>query len=220
MNQPKPISLLLVDDHQLVREMLTDRLAEEPGMVVVGAVGNADLAVTEAIKLKPDVILMDIDMPGRLCFDAAQAIRSHSNNTRIIFLSAFFHDRYIEQALGVEGAGYLTKNEPMEVVVKAIRAVASGDTYFSPEVHARIVVDTDCTRLLHKKQSRAATLTPRELEVLRYVSRGMSKKEIGRTMYISPKTVHNHTNNLMCKLDIHDRVELSRFAIREGLADA
>ncbi len=216
----RSIALLLADDHELMREMLARHLEDEPDMTVVGDVGSADEAVAEAAKLKPDIIVMDIDMPGRLCFDAARTIQSHSPQIGIVFLSAFFHDRYIEQALACEAAGYVTKKEPTSSVVKAIRAAASGGSYFSPEVEARIIVDADGIRLLHKKQSRAATLTPREVEVLRYVARGLSEAVIAQTMHVSPKTVHNHTNHVMGKLDIHKRVELSRFAIREGLAEA
>ena len=214
------ISLLLVDDHTLLRKMLGDRLENEPDMAVVGTVGNADDAVTEAIKLKPDIIMMDIDMPGLACFDAARMIGAQCPNTRIIFLSAFFNDRYVEQALAVEAAGYLTKSEPPESVVSAVRAAASGRSYFSPQVQSRIVVGSNGTRLAPKKRSRVSTLTERELEVLRYVARGMSKKRIAKTMHISAKTVNNHTTHVMAKLDIHDRVELARFAIREGLAEA
>lgn len=214
------ISLLLVDDHALMRQMLADRLESEPDMVVVGTVENADDAVTEAIRHKPDIILMDIDMPGLGCFDAARTIRDHCCQTRIIFLSAFFNDRYIDEALAVEAAGYLTKSEPPESVVHAIRTAMSNRSYFSPQVQSRIVVDSDGTRLTGKRQSRVYTLTKRELAVLRYIARGMSKKEIAQTMYISAKTVNNHTSHVMSKLGIHDRVELARFAIREGLAEA
>lgn len=216
----KPISLLLVDDHALMRRMLADRIACEPDMLVVGTVEDADAAVAEAIRQRPDIILMDIDMPGVICFDAARTIQELCPKTRIIFLSAFFNDRYIDQALAVEAAGYLTKTEPPESVIAAIRAVAAGKSYFSPQVQSRIVVDSDGIRLAQPKQSRASTLSGRELEVLRYLARGMSKKQIAQTMYISAKTVNNHTAHVMDKLDIHDRVELSRFAIREGLAGA
>lgn len=216
----KPISLLLVDDHALVRTMLADRLANEPDVQVVGSVENASAAVTIAIKQKPDVILMDIDMPGLICFDAARMIKKIHPRTCIIFLSAFFHDRYIEQAFEVEAEGYLTKTEPPESVIAAIRAVAAGKSYFSPEVQSRIVIDTDGVRLVNTKRSRASTLSERELEVLRYLARGLAKKQIAETMHISIKTVSNHTSHIMDKLDIHDRVELSRFAIREGLAEA
>lgn len=216
----KPISLLLVDDHALVRTMLADRLAREPDMQVIATVENAGAAVAQAARQNPDVILMDIDMPGLSCFDAARTLRRLCPKTCIIFLSAFFNDRYVEQALEVEAAGYLTKTEPPESVIAAIRAAAAGKSYFSPEVQSRIVVDSNGTRLAQAKRSRASTLSKRELEVLRYVARGMSKKEIAQTMILSVKTVERHSCNLMDKLDIHDRVELSRFAIREGLAEA
>ncbi len=214
------ISLLLVDDHALVRNMLCDRLSCEPDMVVVGKVENADLAVTEAFRLRPDVVVMDIDMPGVACFEAARMIQTECLETRIVFLSAFSNDRYIEQALEIEASGYLTKTAPPEEVVCAIRMVAAGRTYFSPEIQERIVVDQCTTRLSHARQCRSSTLTPRELEVLRYIARGLKEREIAETMHLSPKTVHCHTANLMNKLNIHRAIDLARFAIREGLAEA
>jgi DNA-binding NarL/FixJ family response regulator len=155
-----------------------------------------------------------------LCFDAAKTIGTQCPHTRIVFLSAFFHDRYIEQAMAVQAWGYITKGEPEEAVVKAIHNVSAGVACFSPEVQRRIVVDAQGARLARKKQSRASTLSERELEVLRYLARGMTKKGIARTMHLSVNTVNRHTTNIMTKLDIHDRVELARFAIREGLAEA
>lgn len=214
------ISIMLVDDHSMVRSMLRDRLEVEPDMTVVADVGSADEAIAQAAKLKPDVILMDIDMPGIVCFDAARSIMTESPNTRIIFLSAFFHDRYIEQALEVRAWGYITKSEPEQAVVNAIRTVHTGATYFSPEVQGRIVVDARGPRLAHQAISRVSTLTERELEILRYLARGMSKKEIADTVQISVNTVNRHTSSIMNKLNFHDRVELARFAIREGLAEA
>lgn len=214
------ISVLVVDDHAMVRQMLMNRLDREPDITVVAGVSNADDAITEAIRLKPDIVLMDIDMPGMLCFDAAKTIGTQCLETRVVFLSAFFHDRYIEQAMGVQAWGYITKSEPEEAVVKAVHNVAAGVAYFSPEVQGRIVVDAQGARLARKKQSRASTLSERELEVLRYLARGMAKKDIARTMHLSVNTVNRHTANIMTKLDMHDRVELARFAIREGLAEA
>ena len=215
-----PIRILLVDDHTLMREVLGERLSAEPDFEILGSVSNADDAVSEAVTQHPDVVLMDIDMPGLLCFDAAKMIQDRCPKTRIVFLSAFFHDRYIEQALAVGASGYLTKSEPIGTVIESIRAAASGRTYFSPEVQARILVDTDGTRLANTARSRASTLTPRELEILRYIARGLSQKEIAETMYLAVATVRTHSVNLMRKLDIHSRVELARFAIREGLAEA
>lgn len=215
----RTITVLLADDHALVRESLGNWLRESGDIRVVGEVGSADEAVAVAVRERPDVVLMDIDMPGLLAFDAVRTIRTRCPNTRIIVLSGFFHDRYIEEALSAEASGYITKGESADAVVRAVRAVASGGTYFSPEVQARIVVDTHGARLAAEGSTRASTLTPRELEVLRYIARGLSKKDIAAIMHLSVKTVDNHSTSLMTKLNIHDRVELARYAIREGLAE-
>jgi DNA-binding NarL/FixJ family response regulator len=213
------ITILIVDDHALVRMALGDRLEQAPGLTVVGLAEDAGIAIRLAAQHQPDIILMDIDMPGVVCFDAAMEIRVRSPETHIIFLSAFFNDRYIESALAVEAAGYITKSEPPRTVITAIRAVMAGGVYFSPEVRSRIVVDADGAKLSSEPRSRASTLTPREVEVLRYVARGLSRKEIAATLDLSLKTVECHCSNLMTKLRIHDRVELARFAIREGLVE-
>ena len=216
----KPISIVVVDDHALVRETLRERLSAEPDMRVVATAHDADEAVTRAVKHRPDIILLDIEMPGLLVFDAARTIRSLCPHTRIVFLSAFYHDRYVEQALSIECAGYLTKNETAETVVDALRIVSAQGVYFSPQVRAQIVVGHDGPRLAHTHRSRTDRLTPRETEVLRYIASGLSKKDMAQLMRLSIKTVDRHAATLMAKLDIHDRVGLARFAIREGLARA
>lgn len=216
----QPISIVLVDDHALLRETLRDRLEKEIEMTVVGTADNAGDAVELVASLEPDVLVMDIDMPGQSCFDAAKKARAASPKTRVIFLSAFFHDRYIESALASEATGYVTKDEPPDTILNAIRRVASDLAFFSPKVQSRLVIDAKGVRLGEENLSRASRLTTRELEVLRYLARGLPKKEIAAVMHVSVKTVSRHTENLMEKLDIHDRVELARFAIREGLAEA
>jgi DNA-binding NarL/FixJ family response regulator len=138
----------------------------------------------------------------------------------VIFLSAFFHDRYIEEALEAGASGYVTKNEAPGSLLSAIRKVSSGFTYFSPEVHERLVVDVSGLRLRSESHTRGFSLTDRETETLRYVAQGLAKREIANIMHLSVRTVDAHVRNLMAKLDIHDRVELARFAIREGLAEA
>jgi DNA-binding NarL/FixJ family response regulator len=210
--------ILMVDDHALVRQALCDRLEKEATLEVVGTASTADEAIVIVAEARPDIVLMDIDMPGMICFDAAQRIAGIVPEVRLAFLSAFFHDSYIEQALKVRARGYLTKIEPLDTLVAAIHEIARGGVYFSDEVKSRLVLERDGVKLAGAGQTRASTLTKRELEVLRYIARGMSKKEIASTMHLSVKTIENHSNNLMSKLDIHDRVELTRFAIREGLA--
>ena len=216
----RPISIIFADDHALVRETLGNWLADAADLLVVASVSNADNAVAAAIEHQPDIVLLDVDMPGLECFEAARRIKARCAETRILFLSAFFHDRYIEQALAVEASGYITKTEPPESVLRAIRQVASGVAYFSPEVKSRIVITTGGVKLTRKAQSRMSTLTPQQLRILRYLAQGLSKKEIASILSLSEKTIARHCDNLMAKLDIHDRVELARFAIREGIVEA
>lgn len=213
-----PIRVLVVDDHDMVRTMLRDRLESEPEISVVGGASTAEDAVSAALELKPDIVLMDIDMPGMSCFEAAKLIGQRCPNIRTIFLSAFVQDRYIEEAMQAGAWGYVAKTQPAEILITAIRNVASGAAYFSPEIQARVIVGKDGQSLGEATSSRMSTLTPRELEVLRYLALGMSKKEVAQTVHISVNTVNRHTSSLMNKLNIHDRVQLSRFAIREGLA--
>jgi DNA-binding NarL/FixJ family response regulator len=216
----KSITILIADDHDSLRELLKFRLDAQPDMKVVAHVSDAEAAATEAINLKPDIILMDIDMPGLSAFDAAERIGVRCPKTRIIFFTAFVRDRFIEQALAVKAWGYVTKMEQADSVVKAIRDVASGFAYFSPAVQKRLVMGPKGPRLAQESQSLSATLTDREREVLCYVARGLTKKDIADTMCVSVKTVDYHCTNVMDKLKIHDRVELARFAIREGMIEA
>jgi DNA-binding NarL/FixJ family response regulator len=213
------ISVLLADDHTLLRQTLQNWLLRTPDIHVIATAPDADQALQHALDLKPDVVVMDIDMPGLHCFDAADTILTRCPDTRVLFLSAHHQDRYIEAALRVGASGYITKAEPAEVVIQAIRSVAAGAAYFSPEVQSRLVFGPDGVTLGSHAQSRASTLTPQQTRILRYLARGMSKKEIAKTVHLSESTVNRHCENLMARLDIHDRVELARFAIREGLAE-
>ncbi len=212
--------VLLVDDHALVRQMLQERLEREPSISVVGTAANADDAIEAARRHRPDIIVMDIDMPGLVCFDAARQIIAERPETRFVFLTAYSHDHYIEEALRIGAYGYLTKDEPPDRVAAAVRAVARGEASFSDEVRARIVIDSKRTRLGAARHTRLSSLSTREIETLRYISRGLPMKEIAILMGVGRRTAEKHSENLMRKLDIHDRVELARFAIREGVSEA
>lgn len=216
----QPVSVLLVDDHAMFRDALRRTLADERDIRVLATVANADEALVLCATQPPDVVLMDIDMPGTTCFTAAKEIQTACPGTRIVFLSAFFNDRYIERAIEIRAWGYVVKSEPAATVVMAIRRVAAGETYFSPEVQARLIMDGRIPRLAAPRSARISTLTEREIEILRYLARGMGQKQIAHLLEISANTVHRHVSSVMTKLDIHDRVEVARFAIREGLAEA
>jgi DNA-binding NarL/FixJ family response regulator len=216
----RSITIILADDHALVRHALRHRLCAEPGFEVLADVSDAGKALDAVRAHHPDVLLMDIDMPGPRSIDVARTIRDEAPETRIVFLSAFCFDRYIQEALRLKAAGYVTKTQPAETIIEAIRNVMAGATFYSPEVRSRIVVRRQGADLLSEGRTRLATLAPREREVLRYLAQGLGKKEIADRLHRSIKTVDGHCARLMNKLDIHDRVELTRFAIREGLLPA
>lgn len=215
-----PITVLVVDDHALVRDSLQQLLSGAPGLKVVDVACNAREALTKVEAHEPDVVLMDIDMPGISCFDAVERIRTGHPSSRVMFLSAFCYDHHIERALELQVRGFLAKTESMDAVIDAIHDVAAGKVRFSDKVSSRIVADASGARLSTDGagRTRAATLSARETEVLGYLARGLSKKEIAHVMFLSVKTVEGHAERLMDKLDVHNRVELARFAIREGLA--
>ncbi|MCR9095417.1 MAG: response regulator transcription factor [bacterium] len=210
--------ILLVDDQEMMREALAQHLASQDGFEVVASVSNHALAIEAAGDHQPDVALLDIEVPGLDCFVAAREIAERSPETRIVFLSAFCRDHYIEQALEVKAAGYIVKGEEPGVLHRAIEIVGAGGTFFSEQVENRLVLGDDGLMIAEPGSTRAASLTKREREILRYVAVGMSKKEIASLVDLSVRTVDAHVRNIMEKLDLHDRVELARFAIREGIS--
>ena len=210
----------MVDDHTLVRKLLRNRLEAESDIKVVADVNNFEEAVQEILMHKPDILLTDIYMQGQLVFDAVKTIKAKLPDIRVIILTSFIQDQYIELALATEVEGYIVKKEAPESVIQAIHTVASGGIFYSADVQSRIAAYSRSARPSPSGQARISTLTKREKEALCYIARGLAKKDIAPLMKISIKTVEQHTTNLMAKLDIHDRVELARFAIREGLTEA
>jgi DNA-binding NarL/FixJ family response regulator len=203
----------------MFRQGLAGYLAGTPDVRVVASVATAEEAVEAAVQHRPAVVLLDIDMPGLEAFEAVRRIKACCPETRVVMLSAFFHDHYIEQALAAGASGYVTKAGSAESVLRAIRDAAVGIACFSPEVQTRIVFAENRVRLAETKVTRVSQLSAREVEVLRYAARGLANKEIATTMSLSCRTVDHHVARIMRKLDIHGRVSLARFAVREGLAE-
>lgn len=211
------VGILIVDDHGLVREGISGMLGREKDLHVLGMADNADDGIEKAIQLRPDLVLMDIDMPGVSCFDAVRTIRSRVPDMRVILVTAHEHDEYLEQALRVKVNGFVLKTEGIVALITAIRAVMAGRIHYSPQVMNRLVVEGNEIRLDNPPKSRLSTLSPREYELLRVLAKGMSLKEAASVLGISYKTADKQKASIMAKLNIHDRVELARFAIREGL---
>ena len=207
----------LIDDHKLLVDSLQMRMKAAGDMEVVFTSTNAGDGLRAILETKPDVAVLDVDLPGRGTFDIASDLRSRHVATRILFLTAFASDVLIDQALRLKAHGYLLKSEPIEQLLDAVRAVARGEWRFSKEVEQRIVFDPNRRRYTLATPHPLSTLTLRQLEVLRHLARGESVKEVARQMHLSQKSVDSHKYRIMHKLGIHDRVELARYAIREGL---
>jgi DNA-binding NarL/FixJ family response regulator len=215
----KSITILIADSQRLVSEALTALLHAEPDMSVVAQVESAGAALEAAVRLEPDVVCLSIGMPGGSSFEAVRALRAKSAGIRVLLLDEALRDQNIEEALAVEASGYITREESAAAFVEAVRRVASGGMYVPPRAVPRIVIEAGGPRHARSRSTVASNLTPREIEVLRHVARGLSKKEIAKALHLSWNTVNRHSTKLMAKLEIHDRVELTRFAIREGLVD-
>jgi DNA-binding NarL/FixJ family response regulator len=187
-------------------------------MEVVGQIETADGLVEEATRARADVVLLDIEMPGRDPFEALQDLGRRCPKVKVILLSAYVRDHYVDTAIKSGAWGYLSKSDSPDTVVDAIRKASGGEFVFGPKVLERVQ-----PRLREDRPgagSRLEGLTPTELQVLRMIARGLSRVEIALAMHRSPKTVDNHRAAMMEKLGIHTTVELARFAIREGLAEA
>ncbi|MCC5787638.1 MAG: response regulator transcription factor [Phycisphaerales bacterium] len=206
--------VLLVDDHTLVREVCARLIEGEPDLRVIAQAADAEAGVEAAEQHRPDVVLLDIDMPGGSAFDAAQRIVELSPETRVIFLSAYAYDRYIDEAIGADAAGFITKDVSPERVLDAVRQVAAGGMAYSPKVMDRLM---DRSGEGPGGATRANTLTRREREVLTMIGEGCAKKVISERLGVSIKTVEKHAANVMRKLGLNDRVAICRYCVREGL---
>jgi DNA-binding NarL/FixJ family response regulator len=216
----KNITVLVVDDHALIRSALVSVLNDTPDLKVVAEAGNGADAVELAHKHSPAVVVLDVDMPGVDAFHAASHILQLRPSTAIMFLTATDSDRSIEQALKVGARGYIVKSDDPSGIPEGVRAVARGEQYFSPRAAERVRASAGDMRKRKVVGTRGETLSDREIEVLRYVGKGYAKKQIAEMLGISVKTVDKHVTSVMEKLDIHDRVELALYAVREGFISA
>ncbi len=221
MTRSRPIRVLCVDDHSFLVEGLAARFELERDVELVGSLPSAERLLAVATETKPDIVLLDIEMPGTDAFVAAEDLRRQCPEVRTIFLSAYVRDHYISAAVKAGAWGYFSKSEDAETIIQGIRKVAGGEFAFSPKVQERCRPAARGMRAgVEPPSTRLDALTTREQEVLRFIGRGLSREDIAKTMCRSPKTVDGHREAIMQKLGIHDRGELVRFAIREGLVEA
>ncbi|MEM8836300.1 MAG: response regulator transcription factor [Planctomycetota bacterium] len=215
------IRVLCVDDHAFLVEGLKARIEMESDLEFAGRRGDAQNLASEAEAAHANVVLLDIEMPGPDVFEAVETMHASHPDIRVIMLSAHVRDSYIDAAVDAGAWGYLSKADDPGVIINAIRRVMTGEFVFGDRVleraHAAQDDDTDGGA---RPSSKLSLLTPRELQILRLIGKGMTRAAIAEEIHRSPKTVDTHRMSIMDKLDIHDRAELVRFAIREGLSEA
>jgi DNA-binding NarL/FixJ family response regulator len=211
------IRILIVDDHDLVREGLRSILEQEPGFEVVGEAGDGQEAIREARRLKPDVALMDLNLPGGIGgLEATEAILAELPATRVIILTQYEHREYIKRALRIGAHGYVIKRSASRDLKEAIRAVAQGRRYLHPVAANELV---EIVRRGESLEEEGDELTRRERQVLKLLAEGHTSREIARYLGISLKTAMTHRSNLMGKLGVHSRAELIKYAVRKGVID-
>lgn len=209
------VRILLADDHAMLRDGVRMVLEAHPGFEVVGTADNGRDAVRLAKELCPDIAVLDVAMPELNGLEATRAIRSISPDTEIVVLSMHEGEEYLREALRAGAAGYVLKRAAAKELVGAINAVRRGDKYLDPGLTHTLI--SDYVRQVERGDDTPDSLTDRELEVLKLVAEGNTNRQIALQLNISIKTVQTHRANLMDKLNLHDRTELVRYAIRRGL---
>ena len=219
MSRDKALRILLVDDQALVRAGFRMILSAQPGIEVVGEAANGEEAVAAWRQLRPDLILMDVRMPQLDGLEATRRILANGGDgTRVVMLTTFDLDEYVYAALRAGASGFLLKDLTPEQLVASVRMVTQGDALLAPSITRRLVerfARRDAAPSLTGRD--LSTLTPRELEVLRLMARGLSNAEIAERLFLSEATVKTHVARILPKLDLRDRVQAVVFAYESGL---
>ncbi|MFW6689598.1 response regulator [Streptomyces sp. MAR4 CNX-425] len=209
------IRVLLVDDHQVVRRGLRTFLEVQDDIEVVGEAADGDEGVARTAELVPDVVLMDVKMPGTDGVEALRRIRESGSAARVLVITSFTEQRTVVPALRAGAAGYVYKDVDPEALAKAIRSVHAGHVLLQPDVAGALLAQEVGGG---PPQGRGTTLTEREREVLALIADGRSNREIARALVVSEKTVKTHVSNILMKLDLADRTQAALWAVRHGLS--
>jgi DNA-binding NarL/FixJ family response regulator len=212
------IKVLVADDHALARGGLRAMLDVQDDLEVIGEAEDGAQAVEEALRLRPDVVVMDIRMPRLDGIEATRRLHQHAGAPSVLVLTTFDLDEYVYEALRAGAGGFMLKDAPPGQLAEAVRTVAAGDTLLAPAVTRRLV-ERFVKRPSPGAGDELAELTERELEVLRHVGRGLSNAEIARRLYLSEATVKTHLTRILSKLGLRDRVQAVVFAYETGLIE-
>lgn len=211
------IRIMLTDDHTLFRQGIRTLLDAESDIEIVGEAANGSESVDKIGPLRPDIVLMDIGMPGLSSFEAARQIKKIRPETKVLFLTMYDDEDYLVECMEVGGSGYVLKDSPTQQLLLAIRDIYRGGSYLSPKMLSQLVDDFRSRIKTTSRQPRFATLTPREKEVLKFLAEGDSVKDIAQHLNLSVKTIEAHKFNLMRKLDIHNKAQLVQYAIQKKI---
>ena len=214
-----PIRVLVVDDQELFRRGLTMVIGALDGIELVGEAGDGQEAMAVALRTDPDVVLLDVRMPGSSGIETCAELKATMPSVRIVMLTASDEEADLYDAVKNGASGYLLKDASIDEVAHAVRLVADGQSLISPAMAVKLLDEFKQLTKPGRSAVVAPRLTDRELEVLRLVARGKSNREIARDLFISENTVKNHVRNILEKLQLHSRMEAVMYAVRERLLD-
>ena len=212
------IRVLICDDQDVVREGLSAILGTAPGIEVVGVAEDGARAVELTEKHKPDIILMDLNMPGVNGIQATRMIRERFPSARILALTTYDADEWVFDAIRAGAAGYLLKDTPRAGLIKAVEGTVSGQTFVDPSVAGKLFAHVAGTTVVHDTTV-AESLSPREREILRLLADGLPNTEIAKQLFLSEGTVRNYVSGIFTKLGVTDRTQAAVIALRHGLVD-
>lgn len=218
MEIEKKIRIVIVDDHALVRLGLTTLINDQPNMQVVGEAGTAAEALQVVERFQPDVVLMDIRMPGESGIEATRAILSSFPRTRVVILTSFADDELVLRAIQAGAAGYVLKQADNQDLLRAITAAAHGEALLDPATTARLLQQVRAFGRMADEDA-FRDLSEREIQVLAEVARGKTNAEIAEVLSLSEKTVRNHVSAILDKLNLSNRVELATYAVEHHIYD-
>jgi two-component system response regulator NreC len=210
-----PTRILLADDHGILRAGLRNLLNGDPEMIVVGEAADGNEALRLAEELQPDLVLMDLSMPGMGGIEALQHLSQKLPGTKVLMLTVHEDEGLLKAAVRAGASGYVVKRAAEPELISAINTVMQGNIYIHPAMTRALI--KDLVPVPAARRTSATTLTHREMEVLALIARGYTNNQIGERLSISARTVEGHRANLMAKLDLHSRVELVEFAEQHGL---
>jgi len=219
MIMTEPIRLVLIDNEKAILEAIASQLESEADLRVVGLATNADDALITILEQRPHLVVLESELPGKSPLDILPTARERVAGLRALFFSSHSSDILVEQALNLNARGYITKDDTngLNSLIWGIRRIHSGGVYFSQKVDDRIEYDRATDQYKLKKEGNLSCLSERQLSVLRLLAKGRTVKEVAGLLGVTEKSIDSHKYRLMHKLGIRDRVELSRFATREGL---